>query len=371
MARRGQEIDFTIKIGDGYPLVYYPRPELGIKTRDVVNEQGIHGKLTQAHSMNWKFKLSKKAPEGLPVPPPDHWWNIARRVPSDYVLMNDTEAGNERFVFYEGTTWESPVVTAAVSEETIRIANNYSADSAPVILIINDLGSRSCAYIESVPAGRSVEFSRDKFEPWNDEELLAYCRKQWEVCGMTPEEAESIVGCWRDELLKKPGFLLVSRVPEAIYEKVFPLQMKPKPTELRRACLVFDTLPGNDARRHWLPNIRKESEAIVAGLAEDGFKERMAARSKLLAMGEIATPFVNELLADSATDPQSRIAASNIRRILAESQVCVPPKMRDNPNPGGLISSPGFDGVTIEKLEPLPPPVIIRDTKDEFTPVDE
>jgi len=345
--KEGQKIEFTIKVGTGYPIVYYPKPALGVTTREVPGA----GKLTQAQTMTWKFGLSKKAPADLVAPPEGHWWNAARKIPSDYVIMDDGSAGNDRFVFYEGTTYKSPTVTAKVSEKVIEVKNSYTAASAPIILIINDNESHSGIYIDSIAAGATVSIPKDKLQLWDEEQVFENCRQQWLACGMTPEEAAGIVECWREELVEKPGFLLISRIPEAIYEEIFPLTMSPKPTELKRACLVYDTLAGQDGRKHWLPSIRKEAEGIITALADEGFRERMAARGQLIGMGEIVMPFVNELLLDSKSDAQSRVAASNIRRILNESQVCLPELY---PESAQGIPTPGIPVIPFEHIRPIP-----------------
>ena len=360
----GQEVELKIKVGTGCPLVYYPKPALGVTNRSAINERGVFGTLTQAEEMKWKLKLSKGDPGNLPDAPEDNWWPIARKIPSDYVIMDDDDAGNERFVFYEGTTYKSPSVNATVAEEVITVRNSHSSESGPVILIINDNTSRSCVYIDNIAATGKLDLTREDLEPWDDATLFAQCRKQWQAFGMTPQEAAGIVECWRSELAEKPGFLLISRVPEPIYEQIFPLAISPQPTELVRACLVFDLLPGQNERQHWIPEIREEGSKLIEALAADSFKERMAARSKLLSMGEIISPFLAEILADLEKDAQSRISASDIYRILSTSQVCVPPLMQDAKAPG-IYPVDGVDrfemGFRILPVEPEVDPSLFPD----------
>jgi hypothetical protein len=285
----GQQVEVKIKMAAGFPVVYYPKPELEMNAVPTVDGSGKHGTLKDAQAMKWKFKLTKNDPGKLPAPPRGHWWNAARRVPSDYVVMDDG-SGNERFLFYEGTTFENPSVTAAVAEKSILLKNSHTSPSAPVILLINDNGSHSGIYLESIAAGKAVEIAAAKLQPWDETILLGNCRKQWQACGMSAEEAIGIVDSWREELLEVPGFLLISRVPEPIYERIFPIEVKPKPSELTRACFVFDTLAAQDERKHWIPAVAKESRAIIAALNADKFKQRMAARGQLIARGELMMP---------------------------------------------------------------------------------
>lgn len=290
------QVELSIRAAQGPPLVYFPKPKLAPAANNA-NFRAFPNRQLPVQTMTWKFRLSKDRPEGLRSVPSHHWWNAARSIPSDFVIMDD-RSGSDRFLFYEGTTTEAPTVTAMVAHDRIVIANHFAEPSAPILLLINDQGKRCGIALESLPAGASKTISPDQLQSWNKTEILEQCQKQWRACGMTEEEARGIVACWREELIDVPGMLLISKIPDPVYNRIFPITIKPAPKELTRACLIFDRLPGQDARKHWLPELTSKGRSLLADFSSPQFEKRQRARGSLLALGELMTPLVNEQLAN-------------------------------------------------------------------------
>lgn len=340
-----QQIELSIRAAQGPPIVYFPKPKLTSAPghpnfRTFPNRRAIPERST----MTWKFRLSKERPDILRSVPSHHWWNEARSIPSDYIIMDD-RSGGDRFLFYEGTTKEALLITAKVANDRIQITNRHSAASAPVILLINDQGLRRGIALESLAAGASKTISNDQLQTWKKSEIIEQCRKQWRACGMSEQEARGIVACWREELLDVPGMLLISKIPDAIYNRIFPLTIKPTPKELTRACLIFDRLPGQDERKHWLPQVASEGRSLLADYSAPQFEKRQRARGRILALGELITPLVNEQLVNPPPGQRRRLLA--LRKELAGSQL-------HQPNPPTLENIQILPAAPAGKLPVLP-----------------
>lgn len=317
---QGQEVSITITAAQGPPAVFYPRPLLSSDRGK--NNPNLHW-LVVPETMSWELQLRKERPEGLAVPPKGHWWEAAREIPSDYLIMKSGGKA-ERFLFYEGTTIEKPSVTATVSEEAITIQNSHNSASGPVLLLINDNGTYSGVRLDVLQAGHRVRLDASRIEKWDEKTVLAQCRNQWIDCGMTAEEAEGIVASWRDELLDVPGMLLISQIPDEIYSRIFPIHISPKPSELKRACMIFDTLAGQSERKHWMPKLSAQCEVLSAKLVHGSAEEREEAQGKFLLKGEVVSPYLEEILGRSDVEAAARKATAKIKRLVTTPPICAP-----------------------------------------------
>lgn len=126
---------------------------------------------------------------------------------------------------------------------------------------------------------------------------------------MSPDEARMIVEVWRDDLLGRPGFLVISRMYPAGYEAMFPLTITPKPDRLVRVGLVFDTLPEIPAadRLVWLPRLSAEMNRWAGKFAGADGPQRNAAISGLAKSGDLALPLLDRLR--TGTDLRARAVA--------------------------------------------------------------
>jgi len=173
--------------------------------------------------------------------------------------------------------------------------------------------------------------SRQELQDTTSAKLLTACRRQWEAFGMTREEAQAIVETWKPDLLDRPGFLVLSRMPAKAYDAMFPLKIMPPPDEVIRAGVVFDTLPGESARLTWLPAVKTKLDKMASDLARGDCQAREAARKGLLALGELASPFVAQLA--ESKDPEVRAAAEEFQRVLRADKVVMPAFRKDPPAP--------------------------------------
>lgn len=140
---------------------------------------------------------------------------------------------------------------------------------------------------------------------------------------MTKEEARAIVEIWKPDLLNSKGFLVISRLPSALYEKIFPLEITPKPAELVRAGVIFDTLPGEAARINWLSELGKLMSAWGKDLGSEDFDTRAKAARAFAKLGDLATPELQKL-ADSPDAETRTIAQRLLAALKPQPQEALP-----------------------------------------------
>src|SRR3954469_18299739 len=107
-----------------------------------------------------------------------------------------------------------PTVRAAVTSDVITLTNASNTPSGPVVVLVNDGTSRNGARVGSVGAKGEVTLSRAGMTEvsWDDRETLAAVENQWRAAGLGEAEAKEAIAAWREELLHRPGFLLISQI---------------------------------------------------------------------------------------------------------------------------------------------------------------
>jgi hypothetical protein len=262
-------------------------------------------------ALQWRGTLAK-TPKVEPRPLPEsHAWSRLREHRLG-MYFNVVGGASERFLFHRSSIQVESRVRAAVTSDVITLSNAGDEPSGPVVVILNDGLSRNGARVGSVRPNGEVTLSRAGMTEvsWDDRETLSAVQNQWRAAGLSEAEAKAAVDVWREELLHRPGFLLISRIPPKEYEKAFPLSVKPEPTERVRAGLLFDTLADQKERGDWLVNLDQSVAKWVKQYAEGDAKQRAAALKNLDAAAEFAEPFLRELAKDS--DPAVAKAAEEL-----------------------------------------------------------
>lgn len=354
--REGQTIDLSIGTPKGRPLVYWPEPEIltpgGTRTyssrgSDINIYRGGYAYPQQVQGMHWQGKLTAAPPPSVPRVRSGHWWNQAREVPSMYIK---TDKGSERFVFYEGTAESQPSVTAAFSKDTVTLVNSDKQDSSPVVLIVADRDVYYAHYIESLPANKITYLSKSEIcdAPIEPDDLLALCRRQWEACGMTAAEAKAIVEIWKEDLLRPVGCLLISRIPGTTYDAIFPLEMKPAPTELVRVGMVFDLVDDSPDRVLWLPHTQKHLQEQAALLDSEDFHVRQQAFNEIAAHLDLGESVAKSLVGHKDPEVDWRAKALLHRIALSRQRQPIPNAL---PVSAQQIQWTAPNGVIIDRLE--------------------
>lgn len=314
-----KEVTVRVLTPQGKPTVFWPKP----KRVEGFSSLGRSDTL----GMEWTGRLSKNDPGTAEAVDAKHWWQTAREVPS---LWIKTEGGTERFIFYEATATQEPVLTAQLDDVSdhlpmLRLRNSHDKAVGPILVILNDGATRRFVVVQEVEAHGSQGLARNLLlgAEADGEKLLAAARSQWESFGMTKEEAKAIVEVWKDDLLHHPGFLVISRMPEELYEKMFPLTVEPKPDRVIRAGVVLDSLPGDQRRIAWLPTLQEKMDAVAKDWAEEDFEKREGASTFFARLGDMAEPFLLEL-AKKSKDAEVRARAEALLKGLQPKKEAEP-----------------------------------------------
>lgn len=312
-----EELAVSVKVITplGLPLAYYPKPELIKKEIGIANmARMIGGTLHFVDEMRWEGTLSSTPPKKLAKAPSEHWWNDAREIPSLYL---HTEHGSERFLFYEATAAQEPCVSSTITENTIQFNNRHDQAVGPVLVLVNNGTSLRGIRVDSLPAKKEHVLSKDSLSAWDEAKVLTACREQWIKLGMTEEEAKGIVEIWKNDLLKRVGVMVLSPMPQPLYEEMFPIEITPKPDELIRVGLVFDTLPGQADRQAWLPGLEAYLRNVAADLAGEEYQIRSAARKTFLAASDLGLGVLTEF--SDSDNPELRAAVKALKQKIASS----------------------------------------------------
>lgn len=118
----GLNVSVQVVTAQGKPTAYWPKPQLMVTT-----SWRMGSGITEVMGLKWTGTLSAKdAAQAAPVDD-KHWWKIARDIPSAWI---QTSGGNERFLFYEGTAVQEPVITVELTKETITLKTATTWPSA-------------------------------------------------------------------------------------------------------------------------------------------------------------------------------------------------------------------------------------------------
>ncbi len=232
--------------------------------------------------MEWSGTLHAK-PEGkLEDAPKGHWWSAVREAPSMYFVA-DKEC--ERFLFYEATAQQEPTVSAGISADQLKLTNSDGNAAGEVMVIVSSGERLYCRVLETIEAGGEATISKADFlaKAFWEQQLLEACQAHWRQFGMTAAEAKAIVASWRSDLLHPWQVLVISRMPDSLYDKMFPLTVSPKPDKLVRVGMVFDRLTG------------KACANIVPGLSDHIKDMRQQAKSQDQTKSKPAKAALDEL----------------------------------------------------------------------------
>lgn len=176
-------------------------------------------------------------------------------------------------------------------------------------MLVNDGKQRWGRLVVQLPAKSRTVLERAELlaKPWSDEETLAACRKQWVMLGLSTEEARALVEIWKDDLMERPGFLVVSAMPRPTFDAMYPLTIVPAPNELVRVGMVFDHLPGEPERLAWVPELEQAMGAWHADFENENFETRKAAAARFAQLGDLAQPFLEQNAKAGGVEAQNRV----------------------------------------------------------------
>ncbi|MBC7852537.1 MAG: HEAT repeat domain-containing protein [Pirellulaceae bacterium] len=190
------------------------------------------------------------------------WWTSLRDVPSAWIT---SQGETERFLYYDGPTLAKSPVSARfdTSELHLRTRDLFSdrfkeQDRKNLEHVLQNMGQspeRDCLFVEgsqnsargfsrriSTALGReeTLKLADQRWLPGDDLEktLLAILLQR----GLTGEEAEGLIASWREKFFQNPGKRLLTFLTPAEYDRMCPLEIRPKTTEQVRVGIVLTEL---------------------------------------------------------------------------------------------------------------------------------
>ena len=215
-------VNIKVATPQGHPTAYFPSATLEQKTINVTDAFALdYYTLTDCFGLEWSGRLSAQPQGALPAVDPEHWWARVRQVPSAYIQSKDNQ---ERFLFYEVTAFQDPVVVADVSADEMMLKlsrptrrphlpnteETKREPVGPVLVIVNNGTKHWLRRIDTITAKQPVTLKRADIlqHPATDQEILVAAQSQWQAYGLTKHETAAIVHAWKADLLGTFGFLL-------------------------------------------------------------------------------------------------------------------------------------------------------------------
>jgi hypothetical protein len=206
----------------------------------------------------------------LPSVPADGkyaWWSRLQQVPSAWV---HNRGESERFLYYDGSSLAPPVVRVRLRDPLHLRIDTASWDNARSRLRSEFIGrlvqtarardrrtERRGLYIQAerdaasgeivpVPASnRSATgqtFSIGSTTRLSGDEVESTLRDWIIDAGLTSEEADGLLSCWRETFFKRPGRRFVLLMSAQDYDWLCPIWIDPMPQTMARVGLIWTEL---------------------------------------------------------------------------------------------------------------------------------
>jgi hypothetical protein len=242
----------------------------------------------------------------------------AQRIPDSNVVRTDARKSPrmgpqecEKFIFYRGLgRFELPLVAKTQDSTHVSLANNGVQAVKHLFLVNVKDGAAAWSYAPELPAGATIALAaqcstQTKSIAAMIEELRPALEAKLVEAGLFPKEAEALAKTWERSYFHTEGLRILYVVPQAMVERVLPIQFDPAPRELVRV------LVGR------LECVTPEEEATVTAAVRDWSSRDETARALSLAtlekLGRFVEPHMRRVLAMSK-DP---IVLANAQAILS------------------------------------------------------
>ncbi|MFN0021641.1 MAG: HEAT repeat domain-containing protein [Pirellulaceae bacterium] len=256
-----QKTDPLEPLSEGYPWVH---PGFRSEGASIARYGGPEN-ITQI-GLRWQSLIvcpDRKPWTTLPEVPPARgfaWWESLRAVPSSWVT---SQGETERFLYYDGPTLaKSPLSAKLVGNELLLETRDLFWDRLEELERANLLartekapGERDCLFVEVHPSGaRAIRFRLSTAigrtesmnlteQSWQTGDAVEKSlRRILHEHGLSEEETTGFIISWREKFLQNPGRRLLTFLTGAEYERMCPLEIRPKTTEQVRVGIVLTEL---------------------------------------------------------------------------------------------------------------------------------
>jgi hypothetical protein len=277
----GRTVDVRVNFPGGAPLVWHPKTAepMGGYWGSGKNPNFV-GETTSVNSapdhLRWTICFPQKAQAGNLSCPNYTWKDEALAPAADPFCENAWDKGDVfKFLFYEGMVPSLNGVQLRVekTEKGLRfLLGSVATFSALDLWVIERTGETlkiaRMPKLDPAKAVRDLPESEVKAEEFKEgadgaakklvEELIA--------AGLNKDEASGLAGIWKKEFFETPGVHMLFRLPQAEYDRMLPLTVKPEPKKTARVGLAW--FP------HLEPDLAERVAEEVKKLNDENFEVR-------------------------------------------------------------------------------------------------
>lgn len=174
----------------------------------------------------------------LPPVPSGHFWNDLRQVPAS-IFTNDA-GESERFIFYDGLTdLTAPFTFYGAGEHgsvSARRGRVVQAGIPDVVYAVHRGMVRRVVVAPDSTSPTPIASAQEQPIRMLEGELQSQLRAR----GLTVAEAQSLLATWHHDLIEAPGDRRIYFLDRADYDRMLPLTITPRPSQLVRVGLVIE-----------------------------------------------------------------------------------------------------------------------------------
>jgi hypothetical protein len=284
------DVDLRVDFPGGMPAVWWPGTE---------SPSVLYGKLSPAPKdgepyrfLEWRFSV-REPPKGfrkdLTLAPVDdkHWIKTLRDVKAEDVFARVGERNfgceRERFVYYDGLLPRGKWLEIVVAKENVSVASRAGHALFDLTIVDRRKADRiriaRVAKMEPGAKVAEVEFKEADAKDWPVASAKTLTGQLTDA-GLFEDEAKSLAELWKKDLFLAPGVTVSYRLPQQEYDRLLPLNMKPKPEKIARVGLVMHP--------HCEPDLAERVAALAKDLGDDDFDTRERAHKQLDDLGRAA-----------------------------------------------------------------------------------
>jgi len=277
-SKQPTRLDFRVDFAVGLPAVWWPRDDAptsgGIRKFDPAAPQPPPKK-----HVRWVVAAQPGVAGRLERIPAGHWMGELRNTKADHLQPVD-ESGRpvqsgEKFLYYDGIFPNLRYAKVTVDGPKVTVENVSGVELLDVTVIDRrTAGKVKTAKADSLKGKQSVSF-----EAPTDITVEAAGKQlvgSLVSAGLFDDEAACFLKAWNDAFLRDGEVTVHYRLPQAEYDRLLPITVKPAPSRTVRVGVVFH------------PHCGSATEARIAELIKDldsdDFRKREAAGKKLSEM---------------------------------------------------------------------------------------
>jgi len=323
-------VDVSVDFPNGLHTEWYPRvsamgPRVGVKSGKVPGPEQADARRSfirwdDVRVLAKNSDAESAALDGmLTSNEPSHYF-AARQTDANMIQFISEKEGvskseYDRFLFYRGLGFfDSPLnVTVGSTEKKLYVRNTGTAPIKHLYLLEVRNGHGSFQFLDALQPGVRHQFNRDpnaKMEPLENftsnvfDQLVTSLTNS----GLYREEARAMVNTWRNSWFGEDGIRVLYVLPEQWTDDTLPLQLNPKPRELKRVMVGRAEVI--------LPSIEWQITRSIVHFSDGdpALRKQAIADLNALRLGRFLEPFMRKATQWNSNQP-FRIHAQNLLKV--------------------------------------------------------